>query len=121
MYIQTQKEVEMHFFRFIDFLTKLIRYVFMGLSIVGAFLCFALLFGVDTGLPGWSIALMMFARVIPHALAIVFMLLTCICYMIGVECLPEYNGEMSKLHKSFNRAATALFKAKKAQQKEELK
>ncbi len=102
----------MPLFRFKKVFSLSIRYLFIGLSLLGVILCVASLFGMNFGISGWWILLLMFARIVPHTLAIIFMFLTTIFYMIGVECLPEFNGEMSRLHKSFHNCLGALFSFK---------
>lgn len=114
----------MSYYRFSKAFSQIVKILFGAITLLGFFYGIVQLCGANLGIPWWVIFLMITAKMIPYLLGTLFLFLTYLCFVIGVECMPEVNDRMNKLAHTWANCMKAMIKYKKAKQKalkEELK
>ena len=91
----------MSYYRFSETFSRVIKILFGAVTLLGFFYGVVQLCGANLGIPWWVIFLMITAKMIPYLLGTLLLFLTYLCFVIGVECMPEVNDRMNKLARTW--------------------
>lgn len=107
----------MPYYRFSKVFSQIVKRLFGAITLLGCFYCIVQLCGANLGIPWWVIFLMITAKMIPYLLGTLLLFLTYLCFIVGIECMPEVNDRMNKLARAWANCIKSMMKYKKAKQK----